>query len=86
MVAFSKIGVYLKNAWAKEPIIVVSFAIGIIAVTVPWVSPLTKYTGMISQATPYTYPVPVQDDGNMPNIPSHTCDKEGPSIEWLKNF
>uniref|UniRef100_A0A8C8VMG9 NADH dehydrogenase [ubiquinone] 1 alpha subcomplex subunit 3 n=1 Tax=Pelusios castaneus TaxID=367368 RepID=A0A8C8VMG9_9SAUR len=41
---------------------------------------------MINQATPYNYPVPVRDDGNMPDIPSHPCDKEGPSLEWLKKL
>ncbi|KAL8176718.1 UNVERIFIED_CONTAM: NADH dehydrogenase [ubiquinone] 1 alpha subcomplex subunit 3 [Gekko kuhli] len=86
MAVFSKVGAYLKNAWAKEPVIVASFAIGILAVIAPWVSPYTKYSGMINQAMPYTYPVPVRDNGNMPDVPSHPCDKEGPSLEWLKNF
>ncbi|XP_077169988.1 NADH dehydrogenase [ubiquinone] 1 alpha subcomplex subunit 3 [Paroedura picta] len=86
MAVFSKIGAYLKNAWAKEPVIVASFAIGLLALTMPFVSPYTKYAGMINQAMPYTYPVPVRDDGNMPDIPAHPCDKEGPSLEWLKNF
>ncbi|XP_066483441.1 NADH dehydrogenase [ubiquinone] 1 alpha subcomplex subunit 3 [Tiliqua scincoides] len=86
MAVVSKIGSFLKNAWAKEPVIFTSFAIGILALVAPWVSPYTKYSGMINQATPYVYPVPVRDDGNMPDIPSHPCDKEGPSLEWLKNL
>ncbi|XP_044303766.1 NADH dehydrogenase [ubiquinone] 1 alpha subcomplex subunit 3 isoform X2 [Varanus komodoensis] len=86
MVALKKIGTFLKNAWASEPAIVASFGIAIFATLVPFVSPYTKFSGMINQAVPYTYPVPVRDDGNMPDIPSHPCDKEGPSLEWLKNL
>ncbi|KAK2089111.1 NADH dehydrogenase [ubiquinone] 1 alpha subcomplex subunit 3 [Saguinus oedipus] len=56
---------------------------------------------MINKATPYNYPatddvlvsatpscptVPVRDDGNMPDIPSHPQDPQGPSLEWLKNL
>ncbi|XP_053216917.1 NADH dehydrogenase [ubiquinone] 1 alpha subcomplex subunit 3 isoform X2 [Podarcis raffonei] len=86
MAALSKIIPFLKNAWGKDPVVVLSFGIGFMALVVPWVSPLTKYSSMMTQAVPYTYPVPVRDDGNMPDIPSHPCDKEGPSLEWLKNF
>ncbi|XP_061443995.1 NADH dehydrogenase [ubiquinone] 1 alpha subcomplex subunit 3 [Rhineura floridana] len=86
MAALSKIGTYLKNAWANEPVIVLSLAIGFTAMVGPFISPLTKYTTMINQAVPYVYPVPVRDDGNMPDVPSHPCDKEGPSLEWLKKF
>ncbi|KAG6935930.1 NADH dehydrogenase (ubiquinone) 1 alpha subcomplex, 3, 9kDa [Chelydra serpentina] len=82
----SKIGAFLKDAWAKEPVITVSFAIGILAAVALWLSPYTKYSGMINQATPYVYPVPVRDDGNMPDIPSHPCDKEGPNLDWLKKL
>uniref|UniRef100_A0A8C0H0T6 NADH dehydrogenase [ubiquinone] 1 alpha subcomplex subunit 3 n=1 Tax=Chelonoidis abingdonii TaxID=106734 RepID=A0A8C0H0T6_CHEAB len=81
-----EIGALLKNAWAKEPVITVSFAIGILAAVTPLLSPYTKYSGMINRATPYVYPVPVRDDGNMPDIPSHPCDKEGPSLDWLKKL
>ncbi|KAH1180831.1 hypothetical protein KIL84_001765 [Mauremys mutica] len=56
------------------------------AVVAPLLSPYTKYSSMINQATPYVYPVPVRDDGNMPDIPSHPCDKEGPNLDWLKNL
>ncbi|XP_053115914.1 NADH dehydrogenase [ubiquinone] 1 alpha subcomplex subunit 3 [Hemicordylus capensis] len=86
MAVFSKIGTVLKTTWGNEPVIVASLVIGVVAIVLPWVSPLTKYSGMINRATPYVYPVPVRDDGNMPDIPSHPCDKEGPSLEWLKNF
>ncbi|XP_034613572.1 NADH dehydrogenase [ubiquinone] 1 alpha subcomplex subunit 3 [Trachemys scripta elegans] len=81
-----EIGAFLKNAWATEPVITVSFAIGILAAVAPLLSPYTKYSGMINRATPYVYPVPVRDDGNMPDIPSHPCDKEGPNLEWLKKL
>ncbi|XP_074872152.1 NADH dehydrogenase [ubiquinone] 1 alpha subcomplex subunit 3 [Carettochelys insculpta] len=86
MAALGKIGAFLKNAWAKEPVITVSCAIGIVATMLPLLSPYTKYSGMINQATPYVYPVPVRDDGNMPDIPSHPCSEEGPSLEWLKKL
>ncbi|XP_044844950.1 NADH dehydrogenase [ubiquinone] 1 alpha subcomplex subunit 3 [Mauremys mutica] len=86
MAALSKIGAFLKYAWAKEPVITVSVAISILAVVAPLLSPYTKYSSMINQATPYVYPVPVRDDGNMPDIPSHPCDKEGPNLDWLKNL
>ncbi|XP_006000683.1 NADH dehydrogenase [ubiquinone] 1 alpha subcomplex subunit 3 [Latimeria chalumnae] len=86
MAALGKVGAFLKNAWAKEPLIVVSFGIGAMAIILPFVSPYTKYQGMINSATPYTYPVPVRDDGNMPDVPSHPCEKKGPNLEWLKNF
>ncbi|XP_042327020.1 NADH dehydrogenase [ubiquinone] 1 alpha subcomplex subunit 3 [Sceloporus undulatus] len=86
MAALGQIGAFLKNAWAKEPVIVVSCGIGILGMTLPWISPYTKYSGMANRAVPYVYPVPVRDDGNMPDIPSHPCDKEGPSLEWLKKL
>ena len=30
--------------------------------------------------------VPVRDDGNMPDVPAHPSDKEGPNLEWLKKL
>ncbi|ELK32905.1 NADH dehydrogenase [ubiquinone] 1 alpha subcomplex subunit 3 [Myotis davidii] len=41
---------------------------------------------MINKVTPYNYPVPVRDDGNMPDVPSHPQDPQGPSLEWLKKL
>ncbi|NWZ97337.1 NDUA3 dehydrogenase, partial [Nesospiza acunhae] len=52
----------------------------------PLLSPYTKYSGMINQATPYTYPVPLRDDGTLPDVPSHPCARGGPSLDWLKNL
>ncbi|XP_059521789.1 NADH dehydrogenase [ubiquinone] 1 alpha subcomplex subunit 3 isoform X1 [Myotis daubentonii] len=52
----------------------------------PFVSPFTKYATMINKVTPYNYPVPVRDDGNMPDVPSHPQDPQGPSLEWLKKL
>ncbi|KAL1769828.1 NADH dehydrogenase [ubiquinone] 1 alpha subcomplex subunit 3 [Sigmodon hispidus] len=52
----------------------------------PMISPYTKYASMINEATPYNYPVPVRDNGNMPDVPSHPQDPQGPSLEWLKNL
>uniref|UniRef100_A0A8C5FND1 NADH dehydrogenase [ubiquinone] 1 alpha subcomplex subunit 3 n=1 Tax=Gadus morhua TaxID=8049 RepID=A0A8C5FND1_GADMO len=87
MVCFlSAIGAFLKNAWNKEPVIVVSCGLGILGVILPFVSPLTKYSAMMNQAVPFNYPVPVRDDGNMPDVPAHPSDKEGPNLEWLKKL
>ncbi|EFB30118.1 hypothetical protein PANDA_017882, partial [Ailuropoda melanoleuca] len=52
----------------------------------PTLSPFTKYATMINQATPYNYPVPLRDDGNMPDVPSRPQDLQGPSMEWLKKL
>ncbi|KAJ1131458.1 hypothetical protein NDU88_009795 [Pleurodeles waltl] len=82
----SKIGAFLKNAWAKEPVITVSAFIGIFAVVAPLLSPYTKYSLRINQATPYCYPVPIRDDGNLPDVPSHPMDNLGPNLQWLKEL
>ncbi|XP_012498848.1 PREDICTED: NADH dehydrogenase [ubiquinone] 1 alpha subcomplex subunit 3 [Propithecus coquereli] len=82
----SRLATFLKNAWDKEPVLVVSFAIAGLAIILPPLSPYTKYAIMINKATPYNYPVPVRDDGNMPDIPSHPQDPQGPSLEWLKKL
>ncbi|XP_074070179.1 NADH dehydrogenase [ubiquinone] 1 alpha subcomplex subunit 3-like [Macrotis lagotis] len=81
-----RLGRFLKEAWAKEPVVTMSFTIGTMALLLPPLSPHTKYAGMMNRATPYNYPVPVRDDGNMPDIPSHPQDPEGPSLQWLKNL
>ncbi|XP_021505197.1 NADH dehydrogenase [ubiquinone] 1 alpha subcomplex subunit 3 [Meriones unguiculatus] len=77
---------FLKNAWAQEPVLVVSFSVWGLAITMPMISPYTKYAGMINRAIPYNYPVPVRDDGNKPDVPSHPQEPQGPSLEWLKNL
>uniref|UniRef100_K7F6C5 NADH dehydrogenase [ubiquinone] 1 alpha subcomplex subunit 3 n=1 Tax=Pelodiscus sinensis TaxID=13735 RepID=K7F6C5_PELSI len=79
-------GPRLQVSLPSPGVLTVSVAIGILALVVPLISPYSKYSGMINRATPYIYPVPVRDDGNMPDIPSHPCDKEGPSLEWLKKL
>lgn len=81
-----RIASFLKNAWAKEPVLVASFAIGGLAIILPSLSPYTNYAIRINRATPYNYPVPLRDDGNMPDVPSHPQDPQGPSLEWLKNL
>ncbi|XP_067881877.1 NADH dehydrogenase [ubiquinone] 1 alpha subcomplex subunit 3-like [Heterodontus francisci] len=86
MATLWKIGSYLKNTWAKEPVIVASFAIGTVAILTALLSPSTSYQAKMNQAVPYNYPVPVRDNGNMPDIPAHPCDKLGPSLEWMKNL
>uniref|UniRef100_A0A8C8TM68 NADH dehydrogenase [ubiquinone] 1 alpha subcomplex subunit 3 n=1 Tax=Peromyscus maniculatus bairdii TaxID=230844 RepID=A0A8C8TM68_PERMB len=97
----ARISAFLKNAWANQPVLVVSFSIWGLAIIMPIISPYTKYSGMINRATPYVYPgprsadlsgspfyftVPVRDNGNMPDVPSHPQDPQGPSLEWLKNL
>ncbi|XP_073458414.1 NADH dehydrogenase [ubiquinone] 1 alpha subcomplex subunit 3 [Aquarana catesbeiana] len=86
MAGFFKVGTFLKNAWHKEPVLTVSAGIGIFALVLPIVSPYTKYASMYNKAIPYTYPVPVRDNGNMPDVPSHPCEKVGPTLDWLKNL
>ncbi|XP_066127285.1 NADH dehydrogenase [ubiquinone] 1 alpha subcomplex subunit 3 [Saccopteryx bilineata] len=81
-----RLAAFFKNAWAKEPVLVASFTIGGLAIILPIVSPYTKYATMINQVTPYNYPVPVRDNGNMPDVPSHPQDPQGPSLEWLKKL
>uniref|UniRef100_A0A7N5JL68 NADH dehydrogenase [ubiquinone] 1 alpha subcomplex subunit 3 n=1 Tax=Ailuropoda melanoleuca TaxID=9646 RepID=A0A7N5JL68_AILME len=51
-----RLATFLKDAWAKEPVLVASFTIGGLAVILPTLSPFTKYATMINQATPYNYP------------------------------
>uniref|UniRef100_A0A671RC17 NADH dehydrogenase [ubiquinone] 1 alpha subcomplex subunit 3 n=1 Tax=Sinocyclocheilus anshuiensis TaxID=1608454 RepID=A0A671RC17_9TELE len=82
----SLVGRFLKNAWNKEPVITVSCGIGLLACLLPALSPLTKYTGMMNRAIPYNYPVPVRDDGNMPDVPAHPSDPQGKNLDWLKNL
>lgn len=43
-------------------------------------SPLNKYRVMIIQAIPYNYPVPLLDDRNMPEVPSHARGPLGPKL------
>ncbi|XP_026538188.1 NADH dehydrogenase [ubiquinone] 1 alpha subcomplex subunit 3 [Notechis scutatus] len=83
MSTFGRMVTYIKTAWGKEPVIVSSVVIAIVAVTLPLVSPYTRYTALMNERMPYHYPVPVRDDGNMPDIPAHPCDKEG-EVDWLK--
>ncbi|XP_053422056.1 NADH dehydrogenase [ubiquinone] 1 alpha subcomplex subunit 3-like [Nycticebus coucang] len=82
----ARLAAFLKNAWANEPVLVVSFTIRGLAIIMPMLSPYTKYSSMINKATPYNYPIPVQDDGNMPDVPSHPQDPQSPSLEWLKKL
>ncbi|KAB1275010.1 NADH dehydrogenase [ubiquinone] 1 alpha subcomplex subunit 3 [Camelus dromedarius] len=82
----ARIAAFLKSTWAKEPVLVASFTIGALAIIVPTLSPSTRYAVMINRSTPYNYPVPVRDDGNMPDVPSHPQDPQGPSLDWLKKL
>ncbi|ELW48145.1 DNA helicase INO80 [Tupaia chinensis] len=55
-------------------------------IVLPSLSPYSKYSVMMNQATPYSYPVLLQVDGNMPHVPSHPQDPQGRSLEWLKKL
>ncbi|XP_044239345.2 NADH dehydrogenase [ubiquinone] 1 alpha subcomplex subunit 3-like [Ursus arctos] len=75
---------FLKDAWAKELVLVPSFTIGGLTIILSTLSPFIKYATMINQATPYNYPLPSpphQDDGNMLNALSHPQDPQGRSME-----
>ncbi|XP_076826658.1 NADH dehydrogenase [ubiquinone] 1 alpha subcomplex subunit 3 [Brachyhypopomus gauderio] len=77
---------FLKTMWNKEPVLTVSVGLGIAAVFLPLVSPYTKLTTMMNQSMPYVYPVPVRDDGNMPDTPAHPCDPQGQKFDWHKKL
>ncbi|XP_054337746.1 NADH dehydrogenase [ubiquinone] 1 alpha subcomplex subunit 3-like [Pongo pygmaeus] len=74
----ARLGAFFKNVWAKEPVLVVSLVIGSLAVILPPFSPYTNYS-TINEATPYNYPVPVRDDGNTPDVPSHPQTPRAPA-------
>ncbi|XP_061675953.1 NADH dehydrogenase [ubiquinone] 1 alpha subcomplex subunit 3 isoform X2 [Syngnathoides biaculeatus] len=80
------VAAFLKNAWNKEPVILTSCVIGTMGMVLPLISPYTKYAGMINCAVPYNYPVPLRDDGNMPDVPVHPCEQRGDRLQWLKDL
>ncbi|XP_047454379.1 NADH dehydrogenase [ubiquinone] 1 alpha subcomplex subunit 3 [Mugil cephalus] len=80
------IGAFLKNAWNKEPVIVVSCGMGLLGALIPFISPYTKYTSKMNKIVPYNYPVPVRDDGNMPDVPAHPTEPKGRNLDWFKNL
>uniref|UniRef100_A0A8C0TFS7 NADH dehydrogenase [ubiquinone] 1 alpha subcomplex subunit 3 n=1 Tax=Canis lupus familiaris TaxID=9615 RepID=A0A8C0TFS7_CANLF len=51
-----RLATFLKDAWAKLPVLLASFTIGGLTVILPTLSPFTKYATMINQAMPYNYP------------------------------
>ncbi|CAJ1062382.1 NADH dehydrogenase 1 alpha subcomplex subunit 3 [Notolabrus celidotus] [Xyrichtys novacula] len=80
------VAAFLKNAWNKEPVILTSCVIGLAGLVLPFISPMTKYTAMINAAVPYNYPVPVRDDGNLPDVPEHPCKPSGDNLAWLRDL
>ncbi|KAM7383377.1 hypothetical protein PAMP_003035 [Pampus punctatissimus] len=80
------VGAFLKNAWNKEPVVLASCAVGLMGTVLPLISPFTKYAAMINSSVPYNYPVPVRDDGNVPDVPAHPCEPKGPNLDWLKKL
>ncbi|XP_069039000.1 NADH dehydrogenase [ubiquinone] 1 alpha subcomplex subunit 3 [Lepisosteus oculatus] len=81
-----RVAAFLKGAWSREPVVTVACGIGALAVLFPLISPYTKYAGPMNMAVPYNYPVPLRDDGNMPEVPSHPCDPQGPTLDWMKKL
>uniref|UniRef100_V9LL28 NADH dehydrogenase [ubiquinone] 1 alpha subcomplex subunit 3 n=1 Tax=Callorhinchus milii TaxID=7868 RepID=V9LL28_CALMI len=77
---------FLRVSWAKEPVIVAASGIAAFAVLFPVFSPYTTLQGKINRATPYTYPVPLRDDGSCPDVPTHPSEPKGPDLRWLKAF
>lgn len=47
-------------------------------VILPAFHPYTKHMAIINKITPYNYPVPLLDDGNMPHVPNHS---QGPRAQ-----
>ncbi|XP_048450150.1 NADH dehydrogenase [ubiquinone] 1 alpha subcomplex subunit 3, partial [Rhincodon typus] len=80
------IGSYLKNVWGKEPVIVASIGIGSLALLTAALSPMAGTQAKLNQAVPFNYPVPVRDDGNMPDVPAHPRDLVGRNLEWMKKL
>uniref|UniRef100_A0A8C8JEN5 NADH dehydrogenase [ubiquinone] 1 alpha subcomplex subunit 3 n=1 Tax=Oncorhynchus tshawytscha TaxID=74940 RepID=A0A8C8JEN5_ONCTS len=81
----------IRSQWYWPPVqldfsVSTSLKLYITAVTVPLVSPLTKYSGMMNAAVPYNYPVPVRNNGKMDDVPSHPCDPKGPNLDWIKSL
>uniref|UniRef100_A0A671FHM6 NADH dehydrogenase [ubiquinone] 1 alpha subcomplex subunit 3 n=1 Tax=Rhinolophus ferrumequinum TaxID=59479 RepID=A0A671FHM6_RHIFE len=78
-----KIAAFLKNAWAKEPVLVVAPIIGRLDIILPLLSPYTDHTVMINQAI-LQLPAPSETRG-MADVPA-TPDCQRPSLEWLKKL
>ncbi|EPY78448.1 NADH dehydrogenase [ubiquinone] 1 alpha subcomplex subunit 3 [Camelus ferus] len=70
----ARIPAFLKNAEDKELLLMASFTMGGLTIILPTLSPYAKYTIMINEATPCNYPVPLQDNRNTPDVPSHPQD------------
>uniref|UniRef100_A0A673AV82 NADH dehydrogenase [ubiquinone] 1 alpha subcomplex subunit 3 n=1 Tax=Sphaeramia orbicularis TaxID=375764 RepID=A0A673AV82_9TELE len=79
VVALGVVG-FLKNAWNKEPVILASCTIGLLGCV------FKPFTVTLFFLNCLSNPVPVRDDGNMPDIPSHPCEPKGNNLEWLKKL
>lgn len=78
-----KIAAFLKNAWAKEPVLVVVPVIGRPDIIPPLLGPYTNPTVMIHQAR-LQLPAPSETMA-MADVPA-TPDCQRPSLEWLKKL
>ncbi|PNJ84541.1 NDUFA3 isoform 5 [Pongo abelii] len=71
----ARVGAFLRNTWDKEPVLVVSFVIGGLAVILPPLSPYFKYSIMINKATPYNYPA-AGEKGHRIELSSHSTQRQ----------
>ena len=72
---------FIKNALAKDLVLTASFTIWGLIITLPTISPYTKYATMISQAISYTSPVLLLDAESLTNRFSQLQDPQGLILE-----
>lgn len=72
---------FIKNALAKDLVLTASFTIWGLIITLPTISPYTKYATMISQAIFYTSPVLLLDAESLTNRFSQLQDPQGLILE-----
>ncbi|XP_059987330.1 NADH dehydrogenase [ubiquinone] 1 alpha subcomplex subunit 3 isoform X1 [Lagenorhynchus albirostris] len=72
-----RIAAFLRNVWAKEPVLVASLTIGGLAIILPALSPYVKYSIMINEATPYNYPA---DRPTLLCGPPAICSSQWPTL------
>ncbi|CAD7667339.1 unnamed protein product [Nyctereutes procyonoides] len=71
--------IFLRDAWTKEPVLIVSFTPGALAIILPPLSPYTKYAIIINQATPFEV---MGTCLRCPILPA----PQGPSLKRLKKL
>uniref|UniRef100_A0A8D0XBH1 NADH dehydrogenase [ubiquinone] 1 alpha subcomplex subunit 3 n=1 Tax=Sus scrofa TaxID=9823 RepID=A0A8D0XBH1_PIG len=71
----ARFAAFLKNAWAKELVLVALFTIQSLAVILPALSPYTNYTLRINRATPYNISTD-GESGHLPSGPQYKCENQ----------